>query len=216
MLVDLAPRAMVGICTKRQLTVHTYVSLPRGLQVARGGAYRAHLNKLVLNICKLTNLGRHDGLSFWRTLNSGIRYSIQHLENDQSCKNNKLNENLGRQKRLLIVGTSTQKGQLVPTAGGWNWLRWLMMADHGKQIKEKKRSKLEEKDCLWPHGPSAIPDHFTGAVVHFCTFEARPPARAIPPPSLSSAPPVRDRPAQRTTTHPPLFLRTTHETALFI
>ena len=27
--------------------------------------------------------------------------------------------------------------------------------DHGKQIKEN-RSKLEEKDCLWPHGPSAI------------------------------------------------------------
>ena len=82
--------------------------------------------------------------------------------------------------------------------------------------KSKKRSKLEEKDCLWPHGPSAIPDCFTGAVAPFCTFRARPPARAIPPPSCSSAPPVRDRPGRRTTTRPPLFLRTTHETALFI
>ena len=84
-----------------------------------------------------------------------------------------------------------------------------------KQSK-KKRWKLEEKDCLWPHGPSAIPDRFTGTVAHFCTFEARPTARAIPPPSWSSVPSVRDRPAQRTTTRPPLFLRTTHETALFI
>ena len=92
---------------------------------------------------------------------------------------------------------------------------WKKRTASGKQIKEK-RSKLEEKNCLWPHGPSAIPDRFTGAVAHFCTFEARPPARAIPPPSWSSAFLVRDRPARRTTTRPPLFLRTTRESALFI
>ena len=92
----------------------------------------------------------------------------------------------------------------------------LLKLDKSGKTQERKRSKLEEKDCLWPHGPSAIPDRFTGAVAHFCNFEARPPACAIPPPSSSSASPVRDRPARGTTTRPSLFLQTIHKTDLFI
>ena len=87
--------------------------------------------------------------------------------------------------------------------------------DHGGHIKEKS-SKLGEKDCLGPHGLSAILDRFTEAVAHFFTFEAVPPARAILPPSWSSVPPVRDRPPRRKTMRPPLFLQTIQRTDLII
>ena len=30
---------------------------------------------------------------------------------------------------------------------------------------KKKGSELNEKDCLWPYDPSAIPDHFTGTTI---------------------------------------------------
>ena len=76
--------------------------------------------------------------------------------------------------------------------------------------KGQNRKKRTASDLTAPQRS------LTASRAHFCTFEARPPARAIPPPSWSSAPPVRDRPARRTTTRPPLFLRTTHQTALFI
>ena len=57
------------------------------------------------------------------------------------------------------------------------------------KLLTKNRTKLIQK-IVWPHGPSAILDRFTGTLAHLCTLEAWPLTRAIPPPSWSCAPPA--------------------------
>ena len=40
-----------------------------------------------------------------------------------------------------------------------------------KEVIQKKTDRSDPEGLLWLHGPSAVPDRFTGAVVYCCTFE---------------------------------------------
>ena len=69
---------------------------------------------------------------------------------------------------------------------GFAYHSLLKLDKSGKtQISPIKKVKTGRKGLPLTTRPpqEAIPDCFTGAVAHFCTFEARPPVRAIPPPS---------------------------------